>query len=104
MKAGICYAAVYETRELGFWGDSEQSHKLYKRIQNTMEPVCKTVRETVNPPPLPSSGEVGFIANYYYNEGVKGTFRFIKMIPCYIGQGMKKANDALKAATDAKPE
>lgn len=53
---------------------------------------------------MPSSGEVGFITNYYYNEGVKGTFRFVKMIPCYIGQGIKKANDAVKGAMEVKPE
>lgn len=71
-----------------------------------MEPVCKTVKSTVNyqPPAMPSSGEVGFITNYYYNEGVKGTFRFVKMIPCYIGQGIKKANDAVKGAMEVKPE
>lgn len=76
------------------------------RIQSQMEPICKTVKSQINykPPAMPSSGEIGFITNYYYNEGVKGTFRFVKMIPCYIGQGIKKVNDAVKNAGNSSVE
>lgn len=54
-------------------------------------------------PPLPKTGEVRFLTNYYYNEGVKSTIHFIKMIPCYAGQGIKKISDSVKGALDAPP-
>jgi hypothetical protein len=54
-------------------------------------------------PNLPQRSELGFVTKHYYNEGVKGTIRFIKMSPCYIGQGVKKVSDSIKQVMDQPP-
>jgi len=106
VKGAVLYGAVSLTRQEGVWGNSEESYKLYQKLQKEMEPVCKSVRSKLpfEIPALPSSGEVCFLTNYYYNNAVKASFYHLKMIPCYIGQGVKKASDAIKGATEAKPE
>ena len=54
-------------------------------------------------PQLPSTSELGFVTTHYYNRGVKSTIHFIEMLPCYTGQMIKKASDAVKKATEAPP-
>lgn len=52
-------------------------------------------------PHLPERSELGFVTKHYYNQAVKGSIRFIKMTPCYIGQGIKKASDGMKQLMEA---
>uniref|UniRef100_A0A336MBN0 MICOS complex subunit MIC13 n=1 Tax=Culicoides sonorensis TaxID=179676 RepID=A0A336MBN0_CULSO len=57
IKAGICYGAVWYTRQLGVWGTSDDTHKLFTEIQHNMEPVCQSVRSQIGyqPPAMPQS-------------------------------------------------
>lgn len=51
-------------------------------------------------PELPKSSEIGFVTIHYYNKAVKGSVRFIEMLPCYTGQLIKKVNDSVKKALE----
>jgi hypothetical protein len=40
------------------------------------------------------------LTTHYYNKAVKGTIRTIEMLPCYMGQGIKKVSDSVKKAME----
>lgn len=51
-------------------------------------------------PQLPKASEIGFVTIHYYNKAVKSTIRFVEMVPCYAGQGIKYVSDSVKKAMD----
>jgi MICOS complex subunit MIC13 len=54
-------------------------------------------------PELPSSNEIGFLTTHYYNQAVKSSIKFIEMLPCYAGQGVKKIKDSVEKAMEVPP-
>lgn len=47
VKGGLLYGAVAVTRQQGVWGDSEQTAKVYEKLQYEMNPVCKAVKSSL---------------------------------------------------------
>ncbi|CAO1400179.1 unnamed protein product [Diamesa hyperborea] len=104
IKSGLCYAAVKYTVDEGVWGPADKT----VAFKNKM---CKTVNENhyyqtgkahfpMELPDLPKTSQMCFVTKHYYNQGVKNSIRFVEMIPCYMGQGIKKASDTIKQAMD----
>lgn len=116
VRGGLVAGTVYYTCKVGIWGSPEQSDKLYNNVKAELCPYVKQAQAKLpfEVPKLPQAGEMRFLAKHYYNEGVKGTFRFVHMLPCYAGRGLKKVKDtfeefskspnAVKAASDDKLE
>uniref|UniRef100_A0A0K8TQ67 MICOS complex subunit MIC13 n=1 Tax=Tabanus bromius TaxID=304241 RepID=A0A0K8TQ67_TABBR len=102
VKTGIAAAAFYEIKHLGVWGSSYQTEKLSKEICGLTSPYVAKVKKTLDMPLLPKTGEMRFLAKHYYNAGVKNTVHFVYMLPCYAGQMMKKAKDAITQSTEPK--
>lgn len=105
VKSAIVYGAVRYTVDKGVWADSDRTQKLYNEMCNSMCPHVTSLKKQlpIEFPLMPSSGEMCFVAKYYYNQGVKATFRFVHMMPCYLGQWAKKGKDALNKALDSPP-
>jgi len=98
LRGGLLGGAVYYTRQVGIWGDSDQSDKLYNTVKSELSPYVEKAKKQLpfEVPQLPRTGEMRFLAKHYYNEGVKNTFRFIHMLPCYAGRGLKKVKDTFQ--------
>lgn len=95
VRGGMIVGAVYFTKKAGVWGSAEESEKLYNKIKGELRPHVQSLEKQLpfEVPSLPRTGEACFLAKHYYNQGVKSTFHFIEMLPCYTGQLMKKAKD-----------
>ncbi|XP_043649252.1 MICOS complex subunit MIC13 homolog QIL1 [Drosophila teissieri] len=98
VRGGLVAGTVYYTQKVGIWGDSAQSDKLYNDIKSELRPHVQKLEKQLpfDVPQLPRTGEMRFLAKHYYNEGVKNTFRFIHMLPCYAGRGLKKVKDTFQ--------
>jgi len=92
VRSGVLVGAVYYSQRIGVWGDAEQSSQLYNSIKTQLKPHADALEKKLpfEVPALPERAEVRFLAQHYYNQGVKETFRFIHMLPCYTGQGISK--------------
>ncbi|XP_054733088.1 MICOS complex subunit MIC13 homolog QIL1 [Anastrepha obliqua] len=103
VRAGIIVGAVYYSKKQGVWGNTEESEKLYNKLKDGLRPHAKELERKLpfEVPALPESGEARFLAKHYYNEGVKNTFHFIEMIPCYTGQLMHKAKTEFEKFSQA---
>ncbi|XP_067644831.1 MICOS complex subunit MIC13 homolog QIL1 [Eurosta solidaginis] len=93
VRAGIFVGAVYYSKKLGVWGSPDETEKLYNKIKEDLRPHAKELEKKLpfEVPALPQTGEIRFLAKHYYNQGVKSTFHFIEMLPCYAGQVIHKA-------------
>lgn len=127
IRSGICIYATKYTVDQGAWADAEKAIKFKEntcKIVNGNEYVKtgKSHFQTYVPmpqvsrtlssrypkfyhslfqlPELPKSSELCFVVTHYYNRGVKGTVRFIEMLPCNAGQLIKKVNDSVKKALE----
>ncbi|XP_030570200.1 MICOS complex subunit MIC13 homolog QIL1 [Drosophila novamexicana] len=98
VRCGVVAGAVYYTRQAGVWGSTDETDKLYKNVKTQLTPYVQQAREQLpfDVPELPRVGEMRFLAKHYYNEGVKSSFRFIHMLPCYAGRGLKKVKDTIE--------
>ncbi|XP_030380562.1 MICOS complex subunit MIC13 homolog QIL1 [Scaptodrosophila lebanonensis] len=98
IRGGLVVGAVYYTRSAGVWGNTEQTEKIYNGVKTQLSPYFVKVTNQLpfDIPPLPKAGEIRFLAKHYYNVGVKGTFRFVHMLPCYAGRGIKKVKDTFE--------
>lgn len=105
IKSALVYGAVRYTVDKGVWADSQQTEKLYDELCSAACPTVQSMKKQLpfEVPLLPKTGELCFITKYYYNQGVKGTFNFIHMMPCYLGQWAKKGKDAINSAMEEKP-
>lgn len=105
IKSAVVYGAVKYSVDKGVWADSQTTEKLYNEICAHTCPKVQAVKKQLpfEVPLLPKSGELCFIVKYYYNQGVKATFNFVHMMPCYLGQWAKKGKDAINQAMEEKP-
>lgn len=95
IRSGLVVGAVYYSKKLGVWGTPEESEKFYNCLKSQVRPHAQRLEKQLpfDVPSLPQTGEVRFLVTHYYNQGVKNTFHFIEMLPCYTGQLAKKAKD-----------
>ncbi|KAM8710498.1 hypothetical protein ACLKA7_017162 [Drosophila subpalustris] len=98
VRGGLLAGTVYYTRKVGIWGNAEETDKLYNNVKSQLSPYVQQAQKKLpfEVPKLPRAGEMRFLAKHYYNEGVKSSFRFIHMLPCYAGRGMKKVKDTFE--------
>ncbi|KAH8302730.1 hypothetical protein KR044_010213 [Drosophila immigrans] len=98
VRGSLVAGTVYYTRKAGVWGSAEESDKLLNEVKGTLCPYVQKAKKQLpfEVPKLPQAGEVRFLVKHYYNEGVKSSFRFIHMLPCYAGRGLKKVKDTFE--------
>ncbi|KAM7360288.1 MICOS complex subunit MIC13 homolog QIL1-like [Cochliomyia hominivorax] len=106
IRSGLLIGAVYYTKKAGVWGSPNETEKIYNNIKNELRPHMQKIEKQIpfDFPALPQTGEICFVAKHYYNEGVKKSFNFIEMLPCYTGQMIKKAKSKFEEfAESPKP-
>ncbi|XP_034111255.1 MICOS complex subunit MIC13 homolog QIL1 [Drosophila nasuta] len=98
VRGGLVAGTVYYTRKAGVWGNPEETDKLLNDVKGQLCPYVQKAKKQLpfEVPKLPQAGEVRFLVKHYYNEGVKSSFRFIHMLPCYAGRGLKKVKDTFE--------
>lgn len=98
VRSGLVVGAFYYTKKAGVWGSPEETEKLYIGIKDELRPHAQRLEKQLPfaVPALPQTGEVRFLAKHYYNQGVKNSFHFIEMLPCYTGQLVKKVKDTFE--------
>ncbi|XP_017098160.1 MICOS complex subunit MIC13 homolog QIL1 [Drosophila bipectinata] len=98
LRCSAVGGVVYYTRSVGIWGSTDHTDKLYNNIKSELCPYVQKAKKQLpfEVPQLPKSGEIRFLAKHYYNEGVKSSFRFVHMLPCYAGRGLKKIKDTFE--------
>lgn len=103
IKSALVYGAFRYSVDKGVWADSHATEKLYNEMCSAACPHVQKMKKQLpfEVPLMPKTGELCFIAKYYYNEGVKASFNFVHMAPCYMGQWAKKGKDAITKAMDA---
>lgn len=93
IRSGLLVGAVYYSKKAGVWGTSKETDKLYNGIKDELRPHMQKLEKQLpfEVPALPKTGEITFLAKHYYNNGVKKSFHFIEMLPCYTFQMISKA-------------
>ncbi|CAK1545917.1 unnamed protein product [Leptosia nina] len=83
IKSAILGSAVYYTVDKGVWKDSATTSELYKELENGVSPYVGELRKQIpyELPPLPSNDRISYLFKYYWNSGVKTTFRFLVDLP-----------------------
>lgn len=74
--------AVYVSSRAGIWGQTEESHRLCRKIGQKLEPLSAEIRQRLLPSDVADMG-VAQLAKTYYNQGVKGGFQFIRNLPTH---------------------
>ncbi|XP_037934507.1 MICOS complex subunit MIC13 homolog QIL1-like [Teleopsis dalmanni] len=105
IRSGILVGAIYYSKTLGVWSDSDKTQQLYNDIKDELRPHARQVQSYLpfEIPSLPTTGEVRYLAKHYYNEGVKSTVNFVGMIPTYGSQLTKKAKDTFNDFKKSPP-
>lgn len=108
LRSGAIVAAFYYTKKTGIWGSPEETEQLYNSIKQTMQPHAENLERKLpfEVPPLPQTGELRYLVKHYYNNGVKSSFHFVDMLPCYTGQLANKIKVSIQelAKTSTKSE
>lgn len=83
---------------MGIWGSPQDTEQLYNNIKRSLRPHAQRLENQLpfDVPPLPEAGEIRYLAKHYYNNGIKSTFHFIDMLPCYTGQLVNKAKISIE--------
>ncbi|KAH8300483.1 hypothetical protein KR018_008656, partial [Drosophila ironensis] len=103
LRGSALAGVVYYTRSVGIWADTDRTHQLLDGVKAQLCPYVQKAKKQLpfEVPKLPGSGEVRFLAKHYYNEGVKNSFRFVHMLPCYAGRGLKKVKDTFESFAES---
>lgn len=87
------------------WGNNQTTTKLYEKVSHELQPHLAKLKKQVplEIPLLPSKGEVCYLVNHYYNNAVKESIKFINMLPCHVGRGIKYTKDGITKLLEAPP-
>lgn len=105
-KTGITVGAIYYTRQLGVWGDCKQSEKLFNDLKAGICPKWRQFRQHISfkSPDVPPPSEVKYTIKQYTNDGIKGTFSFIQMIPTRLEKLIDDTKNTLNKSLDSTSE
>ncbi|XP_017109771.2 MICOS complex subunit MIC13 homolog QIL1 [Drosophila bipectinata] len=73
---------VYMSSWAGIWGQTEETHLLCRKIGQKLEPLSAQIRQRLLPTEV-ADMDVAQLARTYYNQGVKGSFQFIRDLPTH---------------------
>lgn len=97
-----------QTKDQGVWGKSEESVKLNCKICESVAHGWKLGKTQAGIkyefPDLPSRGKIRFLAQHYWNEGVKNGVHLVRKLPSYARLGLRKANEKLKEKMEKRSQ
>ncbi|KAJ0178947.1 hypothetical protein K1T71_005722 [Dendrolimus kikuchii] len=105
VKSAVLGSAVYYTIDKGVWKDSATTSALYEDLESGVSPYVGELKKQIpyELPPLPSNDRVSYLFKYYWNCGVKATFRFLVDLPSHTTNAATKAYDFISTSLEAPP-
>ncbi|CAG4918314.1 unnamed protein product [Colias eurytheme] len=102
IKSAILGSAVYYTVDKGVWKDSSTTAELYKELEEGVSPYVGEVKKQIpyELPPLPSNDRISYLFKYYWNCGVKTTFRFLVDLPTHTSNAAVKTYDYISTSLE----
>jgi hypothetical protein len=101
------YALKY-TKDLGFWGKSDEAVKLNCKICDSIARGWRfgKTRAGINYefPDIPSKEKIRFLTKHYWNEGVKQGVNFTRELPCLTRLGVGKLSEIIKEKLQKRNE
>ncbi|KAI8424097.1 hypothetical protein MSG28_002704 [Choristoneura fumiferana] len=103
VKSAILGSAVYYTIEKGVWKDSATTAALYEDLEKGASPYVGELKKQIpyELPPLPSNDRVSYLFKYYWNSGVKATFRFLVDLPTHVSDLTNKTIDLVSSTLES---
>ncbi|KAL4711713.1 hypothetical protein ACJJTC_003480 [Scirpophaga incertulas] len=97
VKSTILGAAVYYSIDKGVWKDSSVTNAIYEDLEKGASPYVGELKKQIpyELPPLPSNDRVSYLFKYYWNCGVKATFRFLADLPTHTSNAASKAFNSI---------
>ncbi|GJQ82566.1 hypothetical protein Trydic_g13021 [Trypoxylus dichotomus] len=104
VKVGVAGGAVYYLADQGVWKDSNETTKLYEKINETLKPYIQEAKSQIpiDIPELPSTNRVSYLTKQYWNQGVSATFLYVGELPTHICNWTSKGIDAAKSNEEIK--
>ncbi|XP_045766113.1 MICOS complex subunit MIC13 homolog QIL1 [Maniola jurtina] len=92
VKSALLGSAVYYTVDKGVWKDSSTTSELYDELEKGVSPYVGELKKQIpyELPPLPSNDRLSYLFKYYWNSGVKATFRFLVDLPTHASDAAIK--------------
>ncbi|XP_065206453.1 MICOS complex subunit MIC13 homolog QIL1 [Planococcus citri] len=111
VKAGILGGAVYYSRDIGVWADSDTTYELGKKSIAYLTPYINKLEKEVPIPVdlknLPSSEDACRTVKTYWNRGVISSITFIEKIPSNISyyscQGISYISEQIQQEKNSLP-
>ncbi|CAH2229927.1 MICOS complex subunit MIC13 homolog QIL1-like [Pararge aegeria] len=102
VKSAILGSAVYYTVDKGVWKDSTTTSELYEELEKGVSPYAGELRKQIpyELPPLPSNDRLTYLFKYYWNCGVKTTFRFLVDLPTHASNAAIKTYDFVSSSVE----
>ncbi|CAH0729308.1 unnamed protein product, partial [Brenthis ino] len=102
IKSAILGSAVYYTVDKGVWKDSATTSELYEELENGVSPYVGEFKKQIpyELPPLPSNDRLTYLCKYYWNSGVKATFRFLVDLPSHATNAATKTYDFISTSLE----
>ncbi|KAI5637414.1 protein QIL1 domain-containing protein [Phthorimaea operculella] len=103
VKSAILGGAVYYTIEKGVWKDSATTTALYEELERGMSPYVGELKEQIpySLPALPKNDRISYLFKYYWNTGVKATFRFLVDLPDHASDAASKTYNFISTSLEA---
>ncbi|XP_049869825.1 MICOS complex subunit MIC13 homolog QIL1-like isoform X2 [Pectinophora gossypiella] len=103
VKSAILGSAVYYTIDKGVWKDSSTTAALYEELEEGVSPYVGELKKQIpyQLPPLPTNDRVSYLFKYYWNCGVKATFKFLIELPTHASTAASKTYSMVSSALEA---
>ncbi|GBP35905.1 MICOS complex subunit MIC13 homolog QIL1 [Eumeta japonica] len=103
IKSAILGSAVYYTVDKGVWKDSQTTSALYEELEKGVSPYAGEFKKKIpyELPPLPSSDRLSYLFKYYWNCGVKATFRFLADLPTHSTNAAIRSYEYISSSLDS---
>ncbi|CAF4814313.1 unnamed protein product [Pieris macdunnoughi] len=102
IKSAILGSAVYYTVDKGVWKDSTTTAELYKELEDGVSPYVGELKKQIpyELPPLPTNDRISYLFKYYWNSGVKATFRFLVNLPTHTSNAAVKSYEFISSSLE----
>ncbi|XP_072939539.1 MICOS complex subunit MIC13 homolog QIL1-like [Epargyreus clarus] len=102
IKSAILGTAVYYTVDKGVWKDSATTSAIYEELENGVSPYVGDFKKQIpyELPALPSNDRLTYLFKYYWNSGVKATFKFLVDLPTHTGNAATKTYELISSAIE----
>ncbi|XP_053604210.1 MICOS complex subunit MIC13 homolog QIL1 [Plodia interpunctella] len=103
IKSAVLGSAVYYTIDKGVWKDSTTTKSLYEDLEKGVSPYVGELTKQIpyELPPLPSNDRLSYLFKYYWNCGVKSTFRFLVDLPTHATNAATSAYEMVSSSINA---